>query len=82
MAAKPKKFDDYETHSISFLETQFMSLNSIQKQIVVKGLRLHLDVCEKNCRNHDLFKYLTENGSKLNHVYEALPLACNKFKKE
>ena len=81
VAAKPKQFDDYETYSITFLETQFMSLNSIQRQSVVKGLRLHLDICEKNCSNHDLFKYLIEIVSKLNHFYEALPLACNKYKK-
>ena len=55
VAPKPKQFDDYETYSITFLETQFMSLNSIQRQSVVKGLRLHLDVCEKNCSNHEFY---------------------------
>ena len=81
MTAKPKRFNDYETYSVSLLETQFMALNAAQRQSVVRGLRLYLNSCENKCSNHELFQYLIENFSKLNHFYEALPLACNRYKR-
>ena len=82
MTAKPKKFDDYRTYSVSLLETQFMALNSAQRQSVIRCLRLHLEICEDKCSHHELFLYSIENGLKLNQFYEAIPLSCSSYKRK
>ena len=76
----PRRLDGYEIYSVSLLESQFMKLDSVQRQNVVKALRLHLSICHNNCTNHNLFYNLCENYDKLNHFYEEIPYGFVKKK--
>ena len=69
----PKRLDGYEVYSVSILESQFMKLDSIQRQNVVKALKLHLNICINKCTNHNVYHYLCKNYDKLNHFYDEIP---------
>ena len=58
-----------------------MAANSQQKKSIISALSLHLEVCNKNCSNHDLFEYLIKQGHTLNEFYGEIPRHNKTIKK-
>ena len=52
-----------------------MASDSSLRQSIIKALQLHLEVCENQCSNHNLF------GFRLNHYYGTVPVDCQSIKK-
>ena len=69
----PKRLDGYQVYGVSILESQFMKLDSIQRQSMVKALKLHLEICIDNCTNHNVYHNSCKNYDKLNHFYDEIP---------
>ena len=68
---KPKKFEDYEVFS-GTLESMFIAANLSQRSANIAALRLHLEICCENCKEHDMFLYLVEQGKTLEPNYGEL----------
>ena len=61
---KPKRFRDFQAFT-GKLEPLFMAADRIQRSAIQAALSLHLEICDQNCCNHKLFKYLIEQGHSL-----------------
>ena len=61
---KPKRFEDFEVF-IGTLESLFIAANLSQRSANIAALKLHLEICNKNCCEHDMFYYLVEQGQTL-----------------
>ena len=68
---KPKKFEDYEVFS-GTLESMFIAANLSQRSANIAALQLHLEICCENCKEHDMFLYLVEQGKTLEPNYGEL----------
>merc|ERR1711873_313714 len=61
---KPKRFEDFEVF-IGTLESLFIAANLSPRSANIAALKLHLEICNKNCCEHDMFYYLVEQGQAL-----------------
>jgi len=61
---KPKRFEDFEVF-IGKLESLFIAANLSQRSANIAALKLHLEICSKNCFEHDMYYYLVEQGQAL-----------------
>ena len=58
-----------------------MASNSQQRNSIISALILHLEICENKCKDHDLFRYLIDNGNNLNPFYGEIPMCYKGTKK-
>ena len=72
------RFEDFHSYSGLVLEIKFMASDS-QRQSIINTLQLHLEICENQCSNHNLFGI--ENGFRLSHYYGTVPVDCQSTKK-
>ena len=42
-----------------------MAANMSQRSAIIEALRLHLNICDKNCCEHKMYYYLVEQGHAL-----------------
>ena len=46
-----------------------MAADMIQKSSIQAALALHLEICTQHCSNHDIFKYLIDQGRSLDPFF-------------
>ena len=61
---KPQRFKDFQVF-IGKLESLFMAANMSQRSAIIEALKLHLNICDKNCCEHKMYYYLVEQGHAL-----------------
>merc|ERR1712014_285996 len=71
VVTKPKKLEDYVVFSSS-LESLFIESNLSQRSANMTAFQLHLEICCENCKEHDMFSYLVEQGKTLEPNYGEL----------